>query len=339
MSKFEDGSYQCLPGPALIAKVLAGRCKMNYTRAAVGQGAIAEGISPKTLTEPPGYVMDAMIAAVTNPVNGECQITVQINSSRVEHGFYCTGIMIYAEDPDEGQVPYTYLRLEDGPEWIRPSTSIVGKLATFDLIAAVGTVDAVSANIDPEAMVTRAVVEQLITESTDGIMERVEELVAGASCAFILGLTIPAQDWEANGEEGAGVYLDIPHEAIRADMVPLLTILPLHGGTALECGLCSVAQTLDGGLRVYAECAPEAEMEASLTLVCPSGSVPGGAAAGYVLPPATAARLGGVKIGDGVDVEEDGTIHVDGAEVLERAAASEESAAQVLDGVFGPGKK
>lgn len=164
MPFYEDGSYQCLPGPALIAKILAGRCQMHYTRATVGQGIIPEDISPKALTEPPGYVMDAKIAAITNPVDGECQVTVQIYSADVDTGFYATGIMLYAEDPDLGEVPYTYLKLEEGMEWIRPASSAVGKLATFDLIAAVGAVDAVSAGIAPDAVATYAAVKRLVEE-------------------------------------------------------------------------------------------------------------------------------------------------------------------------------
>ena len=66
---------------------------------------------------------------------------------------------LYASDPDEGEVPYTYLVLENEPEWIRPSSSIVGKLATFDIIAAVGDVDAVTATIDPNSIVTAAAVQ------------------------------------------------------------------------------------------------------------------------------------------------------------------------------------
>ncbi len=169
MAIFEDGSYSSTPGIALIAKVLAGRCQMHYTRAAVGKGEIPEGETPKTMTEPADYVMDAMISAVTNPVNGECQVTIQINSSDVEHGFYATGILLYAQDPDEGEVPYTYLVLENGPEWIRPSSSAVGKLATFDLIAAVGEVDKVTATIDPDSIVTRPVVERLIAEAVEAV--------------------------------------------------------------------------------------------------------------------------------------------------------------------------
>lgn len=145
MPKFEDGSYSSTAGRALIAKVLAGRCKMHYTRAAVGKGSIPEGMTPKSMTEPAGYVMDAKISAVGNPVDGECQVSVQINSSDVAEGFYATGILLYAADPDEGEVPYTYLVLEEEPERIRPASAAVGKLATFDLIAAVDEIDRVTA--------------------------------------------------------------------------------------------------------------------------------------------------------------------------------------------------
>ena len=54
MSKFEDGSYGSLTGIALIGKVLAGRCQMHYTKAAVGNGTIPEGLTPKTMTGPAG---------------------------------------------------------------------------------------------------------------------------------------------------------------------------------------------------------------------------------------------------------------------------------------------
>ena len=40
MAKYEDGSYGSAAGIALIAKVLAGRCAMKYTRVAVGKGNI-----------------------------------------------------------------------------------------------------------------------------------------------------------------------------------------------------------------------------------------------------------------------------------------------------------
>ena len=178
MSIFEDGSYSNILGTALIAKVLAGRCKMQYTRASVGKGKIAEGENPRTMQQPADYVMEAKISAVTNPVNGECQVTVQVDSSEVEKGFYVTGIVLYANDPDEGEIPYTYLVLENEPEWIRPSSAVIGKLATFELIAAVGDIDKVTAIINPDAIVTCEVVEKLIDESIEHYNSIAEEVHA-----------------------------------------------------------------------------------------------------------------------------------------------------------------
>lgn len=311
MSKFEDGSYQCLPGPALIAKVLAGRCKMNYTRAAVGQGTIPADISPKTLTEPPDYVMDAKIAAVTNPVDGECQVTVQINSSDVETGFYAMGILLYAEDPDLGEVPYTYLKLEDGLEWIRPASSAVGKLATFDLIAAVGAVDAVSANIDPDAIATYAAVKQLIADAT-----------------AVLEVTIPKENWERTEESRYPFCMDIPIANVTEAMMPMLIIWPECMEAAGACGMSPLVRTVQGGIRVYAEVAPSETLQGTLTLfgVSGMGKISGEGGGAYALPIATATRLGAVRIkeGSGLIVDDRGNLAID--------AATEQEIADVLSG-------
>ena len=311
MSKFEDGSYSSLPGVALIGKVLAGRCKMHYTRAAVGKGHIPEGVSPKEVTEPPDYVMDAMIAAVTNPVNGECQVTVQINSSDVEHGFYCTGVLLYAEDPDDGNVPYTYLRLEDGPEWIRPKTSIVGKLATFDLIAAVGDVDAVTATIDPQSIVTREVVTQMIADAT-----------------AVLEVTIPKENWERTEESRYPFCLDIPIANVTEAMMPMLIIWPECMEAAGACGMSPLVRTVQGGIRVYAEEVPAETLQGTLTLfgVSGMGKISGEGGGAYALPIATATRLGAVRIkeGSGLIVDDSGNLAID--------AATEQEIADVLSG-------
>lgn len=328
MSKFEDGSYGSLTGVSLIGKVLAGRCSMKYTRAAAGSGQIPEGMTPKTMTGPAGYVMDAMIAAVTNPVDGECQVTVQIKSDNVETGFYLTNIVLFAEDPDEGEVPFTYLSLENEPEWIRPASSIVGKLATFDLIAAVGDVDAVTAIIDPDSIVTRAVVEQLI---------------AGATVKR--EITIPATGWDVGAEEGAegSFYLDIPQGDVTEEMVPSVSVFPADMETAKACGLCTAARTMEGKIRLYAEKAPTAEMQACLLLLNASNGAAGGGGStggdGYVLPAATTTRLGGVKIGDGVNVAEDGTISADEEAIIDKAAAPESDVKEMLDDIFGAGEQ
>lgn len=268
MSNFEDGSYGSLTGIALIGKVLAGRCQMHYTRAAVGKGTIPEGMTPKTMEGPPDYVMDAKIASVTSPVDGECQVTVQIRSDDVENGFYITSIVLFAEDPDVGEVPYTYLSLENEPEWIRPASSVVGKFATFDLIAAVGDVDTVSAVIDPEAIATVGWVKQTLK----GYSRKTE----------LLEITVPKIGWVRNTgfwEDTNLLHVDIPLEGIGEDMMPILSVYPAGLDVARTCGISAAVRAMNGALRIYSEEAPSVEIQASLGLLdCNSSALPIGPA-------------------------------------------------------------
>lgn len=257
MSKFEDGSYGSLSGIALIAKVLAGRCGMKYTRAAVGKGVIPEGMTPKTMTGCADYVMDAKIAAITNPVDGECQVTIQIKSDDVEVGFYATNIVLFAEDPDDGAVPYTYLSLENEPEWIRPASSIVGKLATFEIIAAVGDVDVVDAVIDPDSLMTRAAAERLIAEAT---------------ALSVAEIFIPKDGWKPTEgqneavESGLMFYQDIALSGVRSEQFPAVTVRKEDIAVAQKAGICSTTQTLDGAVRVWTKETPVRDVGATLAL-------------------------------------------------------------------------
>lgn len=164
MSKYQDGNYGTLAGIALIGKVLAGRCTLKYTKATVGKGSIPDGKTPKTMDGSAEYVMDVPISGITNPVDGECQVSVQISSASVTTGFYCTNVVLYAQDPDSGEIPFTYLVMENEPEWIHSSSSSVGKLAAIDLISAVGDVDHVEATIDEDTIATVAVVNQAVND-------------------------------------------------------------------------------------------------------------------------------------------------------------------------------
>ena len=275
MSKFKDGSYGSLTGIALIGKVLAGRCGMKYTRAAVGSGTIPDGMTPKTMLDPAGYVMDAKIAAITNPIDGECQVTVQIKSDDVETGFYVTNIVLYAEDPDTGEVPYTYLSLENEPEWIRPASSIVGKFATFDLIVAVGDVDAVSALIDPEAIATIGEVTRILTNHNFD-----PNAHSGISTIEIVDLVLPAANWHTSGESEYGYVAEIEIAECREAYYPDVAIHKDSLKTAFDADVCTSVQSLDGKLRFWAKRVPAKDISATAALLISGISPvnPGGSA-------------------------------------------------------------
>ena len=297
MGKFADGCYSCAPGIALIAKVLAGQCSMVYTRAAIGSGEIPDGKTPGTMKEPAGYVMDGMISAITNPVDGECQVTVQVSSSKVSEGFFARSILLYAQDPDDGDVPYTYLVLENEPEWIRPSSAIVGKLATFDLIAAVGAVDTVKAAIDPESLVT----------AKDLARHNADTEAHPSLRPVTVEITVPAEAWqedESGGDYGFSAVVDCVDAAVSN--VPIVTLDKSCLKAAGDAGVCPTVEALDGSLHLWATAKPASELTGWVTLLGPGSGAGGG---GISLPVATEDILGGIKASDSLTVDPDGTAH------------------------------
>lgn len=230
MPNFADGSYSCAPCDALIAKVLAGKCTMKYTRAAVGSGTIPEGESPQTITAPPGYVMDAMILGATNPINGQSQITVQINSEDVEEDFYATGILLYAEDPDLGEVPYTYLFMENEPDPIRSAGSSIGKLSEFDLIAKVGAVDRVYAVLDPDAFVKYEAMSQLVDNMKSEVDDTIDKLNKMVEDGDFNGEKGNRGDTGPKGEDGVS---------------PIISTTPIDGGHRITFTDASGSKSID----------------------------------------------------------------------------------------------
>lgn len=109
-----------------------------------------------------------------------------------------------------------------------------------------------------------------LIENTASVKRQADETAAAASSIITLDVTVPAAGWKASPSEPgepAGVCVDIPVEDARADLTPILVLLPASLGTAGACGLSSTVRTLDGLLRVYANRTPSAPMEASLILV------------------------------------------------------------------------
>lgn len=148
---YADGSYLTQKGVSLIAKILASQGELRFTRAAVGDGTVPEGTTPEMMTDLANYKMDGMIAAIDNPNTGEASVVVQVISIDLLEGFNARELGLWAEDPDEGEILYTYLSLAQHPEWIRPDGDPVNKLATFTLITVVDSIPLVSAVINPDA--------------------------------------------------------------------------------------------------------------------------------------------------------------------------------------------
>lgn len=156
-----------------------------------------------------------------------------------------------------------------------------------------------------------------------------------AISAIIAGITLPASGWVQEGASGVyGYHLDVSVEGVTEDHFPSIAIHQKSMEIAQNAELSPVVQTLEGVLRFWAKSIPAADILATAALFTGNGggTGPGG---NYVLPVATADTLGGVKIGENVDVTEDGVISIDGADLLDDMTADDYEVAEMLDEIFG----
>ena len=150
----EDGNYLTEKGRALIAKHMASKSAIQFTRAAVGAGTIPEGKAPKDMTDLADWRADGLISDISTPVPGEAQLVFQVFSRDVQVGFLASEAAVWALDPDEGEILYTYIVLSNSPEWIRAANDPVQKFAEFTCINIVDAVAVDITMINPEAIAT-----------------------------------------------------------------------------------------------------------------------------------------------------------------------------------------
>lgn len=126
--------------------------------------------------------------------------------------------------------------------------------------------------------------------------------------------------------------VDVAVDDVTEEMFPSVALHKAALEVAKRAGLCPTVQALAGVLRFWARNIPTADMSATVALWAPGGTAGGGSA--YVLPVATATRLGGVKIGSGVSVLADGTISASTSGITQDEVVSAADTDKMLDEIF-----
>ena len=177
--------------------------------------------------------------------------------------------------------------------------------------------------------------------SEDRVKELIKESGSGGGAAIIKDITIPADGWdwqrESGDEETLGMddfrfVVDVAVDDATEDMFPSVALHKAALEVAKRAGLCPTVQALAGVLRFWARNIPTADMSATVALWALGGTAGGGSA--YVLPVATATRLGGVKIGSGVSVSADGTISASTSGITQDEVVSAADTDKMLDEIF-----
>lgn len=271
-------------GVALIAKLLATKQQLVFTRAAVGTGNCHSGYDPASMIDLNQYRMDGMISDYWAE-GQEATVVFQISSANVEEGFIITEAGLYAEDKDEGEVLYAYLSLTDDPQYVYAKGSAIEKFAEIEFKTIIGSIENVTAIISPSALATREMLDKLNATLT----ERIQVLTNHIDYFFYFLISCK---------------YDTDYELVDL---------------GFRCAI-------DGETVLIAPQMGNWDSESELLILTNQGisSIDGvipGVGVGYGLQPATPQRLGGVKIGQGLDIDSDGTISVNVDTSAEKAAA------------------
>ena len=146
MSTFTLNSIT-VQGLNVIAKLVAGS-HLEFTRIAVGDGAMPSDKTPLTVTNLTNKLFDVDINSVTNNGNGSATVKGIFSNADRETGFFYRELGLFAKDPDtQKEFLYCYGNAAADAEWISPSgaSSVIEKEVT--IITLVGNAETVTASI------------------------------------------------------------------------------------------------------------------------------------------------------------------------------------------------
>ena len=302
---------------------------LQITRVAFGKGLIPEGDNLADQHELIDYVADGTIADRRHE-NDRMKMTVQYANQehKTTPTFYIREFMVFVINPDTNEeTDLLYATLGDYPQPVPPyQPDYPGAVFQFPVTLIIS--DEINVSIEaPSGLVTY------------------DELVDLQSQEYIV---IPATGWEDDEDTGGmyPVHCDIAIERLTDRMVPRLDVLPDSLAVAEACRMAPCSRVMRGIFRVYAMREPTAAINASLVLLSNPPYVRSGNGGGSGdIPIASRSQLGGVIIGENVDVQEDGTISVNpgsienaaepvARSVLEESTATDAETEDMINDVF-----
>ena len=198
-----------------------------------------------------------------------------------------------------------------------------------DMIAVCNLPDTEKAAIEDGIAAALTILMHIVMTNSDALTFTLDPTTDTAS-AVCVAFTIPHEAWQSAGgaedDEGGGTYpcrADVVCDEATAMHTPIATLDKACLAAAKACELCPTVETASGVLRFWAMKVPDGELTGSVLLVGQGGGGKSGDGS-YTLPTATPFRLGGVKVGDGLTVDNEGKLSVDAANTEETTGALNE---------------
>ncbi len=324
-------------GRNLITGLIAGET-IDFTRIVVGSGALPEDIEPIDVTK---LIKPVAEATSTVPINenGVLSMTIEYRNDLnggLQEGFWLREFGIFAKTENTEEILLYYATLGDSPQPVNAYQDNRIDIRRYPVTIALELEDEdVQVTYNPGSFVTAQEAKNLIDAS---VKDRLKIALEDFGNSFILEITIPSAEWTKQEEtvetEEFPYYIDVSLPSASSEQFPAVALHKSSLAIAAYAKLCPTVQSLDGALRFWAARIPSEDMKATVALLTKSGNGSGGGGGGnYVLPIASETKLGGVKIGDGIEVTDDGTISSSG-KISDEYVATDEEFNEMLDDVF-----
>lgn len=350
-------------GAAMLSESISGGA-LTITRAVSGTGTIDTDLSEETAVSGDTYELK-LLGIDTVEYKGEKARKVSIWTGGADEPYFMHQIGVFGRLNDDPEDTLLFLMQDDRGIEI-PAIGTADHEFQIAVLLAVSTKANISLIVDPQVeaimrMVREMVLKEIsqhndapdahakiITEATSKALkeleesgqimseDRVKELIkeggGGGSGGGYYGrydLALSASGWQ-EAQDAEGKPYQYIYDAELADskstLVPIGAVLVDSFHTANDAGILPGCETFDGYVRFYSSSVPEDDVQLTVILFGKGGG-------NSDLTIATREQLGHVKVGDGIDVTEDGVISSN-AKVSQEQIATTGDTSEMLDDIF-----
>lgn len=155
-------------GQALLAKVVAGTAKFNFTSIKTSEGVLSGDLASKTGIGTVKQTAD--VASVIRQNDSNVKVSASFSNANLTTGYYVRNIGLYATDPQEGEILYSISVADESTataDWVPPFNGIGVSSLMVDLVTAVSNASSVNITVDPTASATVAQIVDLQEQIDD----------------------------------------------------------------------------------------------------------------------------------------------------------------------------
>ncbi len=146
-------------GQALIAKMLAGKGNIEFTKISLSETAYTDA-QILALTSLGGVKQTTGIAKVTKTGNAAVQVEGAVTNSSLSTGYYIRTIALHAKDPNDDEIVYAACGAST-PGWMPPYNGVSTSGAFLKLVTTVQNASNVTVTVDPAAVATVGDIQDL----------------------------------------------------------------------------------------------------------------------------------------------------------------------------------